>query len=70
MDKQVLLLSNFNEFFFSGLVEQKEGFALLDDTNMLLQITADQHVKLFGYVDSEVTPANGMVYTTNMELTA
>jgi hypothetical protein len=70
MDKQVLLLSNFNEFFFSGLVEQKEGFALLDDTNMLLQITADQHVKLLGYVDSEVTPANGMVYTTNMGLTA
>jgi hypothetical protein len=37
---------------------------------MLLQITADQHVKLLGYVDSDVTPANGMVYTTNMELTA
>ena len=70
MDKQVLLLSNFNEFFFSGLVEHKEGFALLEDTNMLLQITPDQHLRLLGYVSADVTPANGMVYTTDMSLQA
>ena len=70
MDKQVLLLSNFNEFFFSGLVEHKEGFALLDDTNMLLQISQDQNIKLLGYIDADVTPSNGMVYTTDMGLHA
>jgi len=70
MDKQVLLLSNFNEFFFSGLVEHKEGFALLDDTNMLLQISHDQNIKLLGYIDADVTPSNGMVYTTDMGLHA
>jgi Ca2+-binding RTX toxin-like protein len=70
MDKQVLLLSNFNEFFFSGLVEHKEGFALLDDTNMLLQITSDQHLKLLGYIDADVNPGNGMVYTTDMGMGA
>ena len=70
MDKQVLLVSNFNEFFFSGVVEQKEGFALLEDTNMLLQVTADAHLKLIGYVDSVVTPSNGMIYTTDMAMHA
>jgi Ca2+-binding RTX toxin-like protein len=70
MDKQVLLLSNFNEFFFSGVVEAKEGYALLEDTNMLLQITEDQQLKLLGYVNADVAPANGMVYTTDMSLQA
>jgi Ca2+-binding RTX toxin-like protein len=70
MDKQVLLLSNFNEFFFSGVVEAKEGYALLEDTNMLLQITGDQQLRLLGYVNADVAPANGMVYTTDMSLQA
>jgi Ca2+-binding RTX toxin-like protein len=70
MDKQVLLLSNFNEFFFSGLVEHKEGFALLQDTSMLMHTNSDLEMSLLAYVDAQVTPANGMVYTTNMELTA
>jgi len=70
MDKQVLLLSNFNEFFFSGLVEHKEGFALLQDTSMLLHTDSDLNTSLLAYVDADVTPANGMVYTTNMGLTA
>jgi Ca2+-binding RTX toxin-like protein len=70
MDKQVLLLSDFNEFFFSGIVEHKEGFALLEDTNMLLQITPEHQLKLLGYVHADVTPANGMVYTTDMSLQA
>jgi hypothetical protein len=65
-----LLLSNFNEFFFSGLVEHKEGFALLQDTSMLLHTDSDLNTSLLAYVDADVTPANGMVYTTNMGLTA
>jgi Ca2+-binding RTX toxin-like protein len=70
MDKQVLLLSYFNEFFFSGVVEHKEGFTLLQDTDMLLQVGADQQLTMLGYVSADVTPANGMVFTTDMSLQA
>jgi hypothetical protein len=37
---------------------------------MLLQITEDQQLKLLGYVNADVAPANGMVYTTDMSLQA
>jgi hypothetical protein len=37
---------------------------------MLLQIGQDQHIKLLGYVDADVNPSNGMVYTTDMGLHA
>jgi hypothetical protein len=70
MDKQVLLLSYFNEFFFSGIVEHKEGFTLLQDTDMLLQVGSDQQLTMLGYVSADVTPANGMVFTTDMSLQA
>jgi hypothetical protein len=70
MDKQVLLLSNFNEFFFSGIVEHQEGFTLLQDTDMLLRVASDQQLTMLGYVSADVTPANGMVFTTDMSLQA
>ena len=39
MDQQILLNTTFNDFFFSGNTQHNEGFALLDDTDMLMQIT-------------------------------
>jgi hypothetical protein len=70
MDKQVLLLSNFDEFFFSGQVEIKEGYALLTDLDTLVQVTDDGHLHALAHVSSQVTPSNGMVFTTNNSLSS
>jgi len=70
MDKQVLLLSNFSEFFFSGQVEMKEGFALLTDLDTLIQITDEGNLHAIAHVTSQVTPSNGMVFTTNNSLSS
>ena len=70
MDKQVLLLSNFDEFFFSGKVEMKEGYALLTDLDTLVQVTDDGHLHALAHVSSQVTPSNGMVFTTNNSLSS
>ena len=70
MDKQVLLLSNFSEFFFSGQVELKEGYALLTDLDTLIQITDDGNLHALAHVSSQVTPSNGMVFTTNNSLSS
>ena len=70
MDKQVLLLSNFSEFFFSGQVEIKEGFALLTDLDTLIQITDEGNLHAIAHVTSQVTPSNGMVFTTNNSLSS
>ena len=37
---------------------------------MLLQVGADQQLSMLGYVSADVTPANGMVFTTDMSLQA
>ena len=70
MDKQVLLLSNFSEFFFSGQVELKEGYALLTDLDTLIQITDEGNLHALAHVSSQVTPSNGMVFTTNNSLSS
>jgi Ca2+-binding RTX toxin-like protein len=70
MDKQVLLLSTFDEFFFSGKVEVKEGYALLTDLDTLVQVTDDGHLHALAHVSSQVTPSNGMVFTTNNSLSS
>jgi len=70
MDKQVLLLSNFSEFFFSGQVELKEGYALLTDLDTLIQITDEGNLHAIAHVTSQVTPSNGMVFTTNNSLSS
>ena len=70
MDKQVLLLSNFDEFFFSGQVEIKEGYALLTDLDTLVQVTDDGHLHALAHVSSQVTPSNGMIFTTNNSLSS
>ena len=70
MDQQILLTTSFDDFFFSGNTQHNEGFALLDDTDMLLQITGQGDLKMVGYIESSSTPSHQSFFTEDINLIA
>ena len=70
MDQQILLNTSFNEFFFSGNTQYDEGFALLDDTNMLMHISSQGDLNLIGYIESIASPTHKSFFTEDINLIA
>ena len=70
MDQQILLNTTFNDFFFSGNTQHNEGFALLDDTDMLMQITGQGNLNMVGYIESTTAPSHQSFFTEDINLVA
>ena len=70
MDQQILLTTTFDDFFFSGNAQQDEGYALLDDTDMLMQITGQGELNMVGYVEAACMPSNKSFFTEDINMIA
>ena len=70
MDQQILLTTTFNDFFFSGNTQHDEGYALLDDTDMLMQITGQGELNMIGYLESTSVPSHNSFFTEDINLVA